>query len=122
MIVDVTLYANAVPVSATQRTNLDTLMRAVAEVITQRMVRMQSLIPFNRGDLVELFHSRGQVYRQSETENGTLITGAIPRALAPVFGPLRVDPERGRRRAFVIPAIDLDALGEATDEDMESGG
>lgn len=116
-VVDETLYANAVPVSATQRTNLDALMRAVAEVITERMVRMQSLIPFNRGDLVELFHSRGQVYHQSETADGTLITGAIPRALAPIFGPLRVDPERGRRRAFAIPAIDLDALGDAA-EDM----
>jgi hypothetical protein len=39
-----------------------------------------------------------------------LLTGAVPRALAPVFGPLRVNPERGRRRAFVRPALDPDAL------------
>ena len=79
-------------------------------MIAERMVRMQSLIPFDRGDLVELFHRRGQVYRQSETAEGTLITGAVPRALAPIFGPLRVDPERGRRRAFAIPALDADTL------------
>ncbi len=108
-VVDTSLYPNAIPVSATRRMNLDALMRAVGEVIAARMVRMQSLIPFDRGDLVELFHRRGQVYRQSETAEGTLITGAVPRALAPIFGPLRVDPERGRRRAFAIPALDADA-------------
>lgn len=112
--VDVTLYPNAEPVSATQRTNLDALMRRVAEVLAERMVRMQVLIPFDRGDLVEQFHRRGQVYRQSETEDGTLLTGTVPRALAPIYGPLRVNPERGRRRAFAPPAIDLDAT-EASD-------
>ncbi|HET9109807.1 MAG TPA: GTPase HflX, partial [Ktedonobacterales bacterium] len=108
--VDVTLYPNAEPVSATQRLNLDALMRRVGEVLSVRMVRMQALIPFDRGDLVETFHRRGQVYRQSETADGTLITGAVPRSLAPVFGPLRVTPERGRRRAFAPPAVDADAL------------
>ncbi len=48
--VDVTLYPNAEPVSATQRLNLDALMRRVGEVIAERMVRMQVLIPFDRGE------------------------------------------------------------------------
>ncbi len=108
--VDVTLYPNAEPVSATERLNLDTLLQRVSEVLAERMVRMQVLIPFDRGDLVELFHRRGQVYRQKESEDGVLLTGAVPRALAPVFGPLRVNPERGRRRAFARPALDPDAL------------
>lgn len=118
--VDVTLYPNAEPVSATQRINLDALMRRVGEVISERMVRMQVLIPFDRGDLVEAFHRRGQVYRQSETEGGTLLTGAVPRALAPVFGPLRVNPERGRRRAFVPPAIDPDAALTPSDGESDA--
>jgi GTPase len=118
-VVDASLYANAVPVSAARRVNLEDLMRAVGEVIAERMVRMQSLIPFDRGDLVELFHRRGQVYRQSETADGTLITGAVPRALAPVFGPLRVDPERGRRRAFAIPAYDPDAASVGDEAEAE---
>ncbi|HET9111661.1 MAG TPA: GTPase HflX [Ktedonobacterales bacterium] len=108
--VDVTLYPNAEPVSATERLNLDALLRRVGEVLAERMVRMQVLITFDRGDLVELFHRRGQVYRQSQTEDGTLLTGAVPRSLAPVFGPLRVNPERGRRRAFARPAMDPDTL------------
>ena len=104
--VDTTLYPNAEPVSATERLHLDALLERVGEVLAERMVRMQALIPFERGDLVELFHRRGQVYRQSATADGTLLTGAVPRALAPVFGPLRVTPERGRRRAFARPALD----------------
>jgi GTP-binding protein HflX len=118
-VVDITLYANAIPVSAARRVNLESLMRTVGDVIAGRMVRMQPLIPFDRGDLVELFHRRGQVYRQSETAEGTLITGAVPRALAPIFGPLRVNPERGRRRAFAIPAHDPDALAEIGQADGE---
>ncbi|HZC07442.1 MAG TPA: GTPase HflX [Ktedonobacterales bacterium] len=113
--VDATLYPNAEPVSATQRLNLDALLRRVGEVLAGRMVRMQVLIPFDKGDLVELFHRRGQVYRQSEIEEGTLLTGAVPRALAPVFGPLRVNPERGRRRAFARPAIDPDTLAASSE-------
>lgn len=120
-LVDVTLYPNAEPVSATQRTNLDALMRRVGEVISERMVRMQVLIPFDRGDLVDQFHRRGQVYRQSETENGTLLTGAVPRSLAPIYGPLRVNPERGRRRAFIPPALDPETLAEHdTESDAQS--
>ncbi len=117
-LVDVTLYPNAEPVSATQRTNLDALMRRVGEVISERMVRMQVLIPFDRGDLVEQFHRRGQVYRQSETEDGTLLTGAVPRSLAPIYGPLRVNPERGRRRAFIPPALDIETLAEHDSESV----
>ena len=120
--VDVTLYPNAEPVSATQRLNLDALMRRVGEVLSERMVRMQVLIPFDRGDLVEAFHRRGQVYRQSETADGTLITGAVPRSLAPVYGPLRVTPERGRRRAFVPPAVDAEALAASEDRPAEQAG
>jgi GTP-binding protein HflX len=115
--VDTTLYPNAEPVSATERIHLDALLERVGEVLAERMVRMQALIPFERGDLVELFHRRGQVYRQSVTADGTLLTGAVPRALAPTFGPLRVTPERGRRRAFARPALDAADHGEPADPD-----
>ncbi|HEX8732437.1 MAG TPA: GTPase HflX [Ktedonobacterales bacterium] len=114
-LVDASLYPNAEPVSATQRINLDALMRRVGEVLAERMVRMQILVPYDRGDLVELFHRRGQVYRQSETTDGVLLTGAVPRALAPTFGPLQVNPERGRRRAFAPPATTTQPEEDAAD-------
>ncbi len=117
--VDATLYPNAEPVSATERLNLDALMQRIGEVIAERMVHMQALIPFDRGDLVELFHRRGQVYRQSVSENGTLLTGVVPRSLAPVFGPLRVAQERSRRRAFAPRALDPQALAADAASDTE---
>ncbi|HEY8323302.1 MAG: GTPase HflX [Ktedonobacterales bacterium] len=120
--VDTTLYPNAEPVSATERIHLDALLERVGEVLAERMVRMQALIPFDRGDLVELFHRRGQVYRQSVTADGTLLTGAVPRALAPTFGPLRVTPERGRRRAFARPALDAADHGAPADADTLTAG
>ena len=117
--VDTTLYPNAEPVSATERVNLDALLQRVGAVLAERMVRMQVLIPFDRGDLVELFHRRGQVYRQSANDEGTLLTGAVPRALAPIFGPLRVAPERGRRRAFARPALDAATLATSDAESAQ---
>ena len=121
--VDVSLYPNAEPVSATQRLHLDALMQRVGEALAARMVRMQVLIPYDRGDLVSLFHQRGQVYRQSDTNDGMLITGTVPRSLAPTFGPLRVTPERGRRRAFVAPALDQVALAATSEaESAENAG
>jgi GTPase len=88
--VDTSLFANAVPVSALTGQGTRELLAKVGEVIAAGMVPMSVLVPFERGDLVEAFHRRGHVAAERQQPEGTLIEGALPKALAPTFGQYRV--------------------------------
>lgn len=84
---DLTLYPNAVPISALKHTGLDALLDMLARVLAESMEQMRVIIPFDRGDLVELFHRRGHVEREEHSPTGTLLHGRIPRALHGYFAP-----------------------------------
>jgi len=85
--IDVKLYPNAVPVSALKHQGLDALRAKLAEVLANSMEHVQVLIPFSRGELVELFHRRGHVDQETHEDDGTLISGRIPRSLRGYFLP-----------------------------------
>jgi GTPase len=78
---DITLYPNAVPISALRATGLDALREKLAQVLAESMDVIQVVIPFAKGELVELFHRRGHVEREEHEADGTLILGRIPHAL-----------------------------------------
>ncbi len=84
---DLSLYPNAVPISALNCTGLDALLDALARVLAASMELVQVIIPFDRGDLVELFHRRGHVEREEHSPAGTLLSGHIPRAMHSYFAP-----------------------------------
>src|SRR5262249_14928931 len=87
----------------------------VGEVVAEEMVRYTVLIPYERGDLVELFHRRGHVMHQAPEETGTQLSGTLPRQIVPIFAPYRAHhdtearPTRARRGA---------AAGAARTEDV----
>jgi GTPase len=82
---DTSLYPNAVPVSALNRTGLGALREKIAEVLAASMEPVEVVIPFDRGELVELFHRRGRVEREEHKEEGTLLVGRLPRSLRGYF-------------------------------------
>jgi GTP-binding protein HflX len=82
---DTSLYPNAVSVSALHKTGLDALREKIAEVLATRMEPVEVLIPFDKGELVELFHRRGHVEREEHQEKGTLLVGRLPRSLRGYF-------------------------------------
>ncbi len=88
---DTSLYPNAVPVSALHKTGLEALREKIAEVLAASMEPVEALIPFDRGELVELFHRRGHVEREEHCEEGTLLVGRLPRSLRGYYG--RYAPE-----------------------------
>lgn len=94
--VDTTLFTNAVPVSAITGRNLDTLLVKVGEVIRAKMVDVRVRLPFERGDLVELFHRRGHVASETPDADGVVVVGSLPRPLLSPFAPFMLGP-RGRR-------------------------
>jgi GTP-binding protein HflX len=84
---DTTLYPNAVPVSALKGIGLENLREKIAQVLAESMHTVQVLIPYNRTELVELFHRRGRVAREEHTPEGTLLTGRLPRVLSGYYSP-----------------------------------
>ncbi len=78
---DTTLYPNAVPVSALQKVGLDALREKIAEVLASSMESLRVLVPFDKSELVELFHRRGHVEQEEHLPDGTLLVGRIPRSL-----------------------------------------
>ncbi|MEO8970826.1 MAG: GTPase HflX [Ktedonobacteraceae bacterium] len=85
--VDTTLYPNAVPVSALKHTGLETLLEKIAQVLADSMEAVQVIIPFNKSELVELFHRRGYVEQEEHLSNGTCLTGRLPRTLKGYYRP-----------------------------------
>jgi GTP-binding protein HflX len=88
--VDITLFPNAVPISAVTGFQLQTLLLKVSDVIAASLDPVQVLVPFQRGDLVEVFHRRGRVASERTEIEGTLIEGQLPHALVALFEPYRI--------------------------------
>lgn len=79
--VDTSLYPNAVPISALQQIGLEALRVKIAEVLASSMEEIRVVIPYEKGDLVELFHRRGHVLQEEHRPEGTFLVGRLPRAL-----------------------------------------
>lgn len=79
--VDTSLYSNAVAVSALQKVGLDGLREKIAEVLAASMEALAVTIPYDKSELVELFHRRGYVEREEHLPEGTLLVGRLPRSL-----------------------------------------
>lgn len=95
-VLDLTLYPNAVPVSALNRIGLDALLERIAHVLAESMEQVQALIPYNRTELVELFHRRGHVEQEEHDPAGTLLSGRIPRVLHSYYAPYLTHHDRAR--------------------------
>ena len=84
---DTTLYPNAVPVSALKQEGLEALCEKISDVLASSMELVQVLLPFDKGELVELFHRRGSVDSETHEAEGTYITGRIPPSLRGYYIP-----------------------------------
>lgn len=71
----------AVLVSALKEEGLPELLARVEAMLQSQMAQVDVLIPYDQGELVDLFHRRGLIQEEEHTEQGTRITGLIPRKL-----------------------------------------
>lgn len=85
--IDSSLFANAVPISARSHAGFPALLEAIGRVAASAMEPITIEIPYDRGDLVELFHRRGRVETESHSAIGTCLAGDIPRTLRGTFAP-----------------------------------
>ncbi|MEX2315382.1 MAG: GTPase, partial [Thermomicrobiales bacterium] len=91
---DLNLPDDFVPVSATRNLGIDTLLQRIEDALglADGVARVDVYIPYDRSELVNLFHQAGKVEHVSHGDEGTRLTGTLPRRLRERFEPfLTVD-------------------------------
>jgi GTP-binding protein HflX len=78
-------HPGAVPVSATKGHGVDLLVETIDRAIAADSVDVEILIPFGRGDLVDLIHRVGEIVSESHEAGGTRIKARIPKKHATTF-------------------------------------
>ena len=74
-------FSHSVPISALRGDGLDALLAEIERTLADAMVPVSVLIPYDRGELVSLFHELGQVEAEEHRPEGTFLQGRLPRAL-----------------------------------------
>ena len=83
---------NSVPVSALTGAGVPALIARIEEVLTEELVDLALLLPYQRGDLLGLFHQRGVIEREEHGPEGTRLWGKAPARLAGRFQAYRWPP------------------------------
>jgi GTP-binding protein HflX len=76
-------------VSALTGTGIDDLLRCISATLQAQFVALDVLVPYDRGDLVALFHQYGTIEHESYEECGTHLRGHIPANHSGQFAPYR---------------------------------
>ena len=90
-------FPNSIAISAFERKGLASLLTRVEGILEAQMTQIDVLIPYEMGELVNLFHRRGLIETEEHTGKGTHIVGRIPRRLLGRFHELRKTNTSGAR-------------------------
>ena len=74
-------YPDAVAISALKRIGLDALLARIEAELIARMPPIDVFIPYDQGELVDLFHTYGVVEEATHEANGVRIRGRLPATL-----------------------------------------
>jgi len=83
-----------VRVSALQGDGIDDLLHCISENLLLQFVALNVLIPYNRGELVALFHKYGAIEHESYEEYGTHLCGHMPGNYSGPFTAFQKAPSR----------------------------
>jgi GTP-binding protein HflX len=79
------LPAVGVQVSALTGQGIESLLLAIEAVMEGQLHPLTVKLPYTRGDLLSLFHERGQVGSENHLADGIVIDGRVPGRLIPYF-------------------------------------
>lgn len=77
-------------VSAQSGEGIDTLIAAMSKAASATETQMKVLVPYQRGDLVSVAHSRCTVVTETHVEEGTVMQLRIPSAFVSQFKPFEI--------------------------------
>lgn len=78
-------HPGAVPVAATTGTGIDLLLESLDAALSADRIDVEVLIPFDRGDLVDLIHRVGDVLSEDHEPGGTRVKARVPAKHAGAF-------------------------------------
>ncbi len=100
-------FPNTYPISAITGLGLDELLGAIEKALYETYIEVDVRIPYEEGQLISMFHEKGQVREVVHAEQGARMIGSIPRRLLHLFAPFSLVP---------LPAQDEDADLEFEDD------
>jgi GTP-binding protein HflX len=74
-----------VPVSALTGEGVTSLQLAIEAMMERQFEPITVMLPYQRGDLLSLFHERGQVSLEDHSTDGIRVEGRLPHRLFPYF-------------------------------------
>ncbi len=80
-------YPDAVPISALKGWGLDALLARIEAELIARMTPVDVFIPYDQGDLVDMFHTYGVVEAIEHRPDGVHLRGRLPATLVGRFEP-----------------------------------
>ncbi len=87
----------SVQVSALQGTGIDDLLSCISENLVLQFVALDVLIPYDRGELVALFHKYGMIEHEGYEETGIHVRGHIPTNHSGPFAAFACQRETSKR-------------------------
>jgi len=89
-------YPAAAFVSAIEGVGIDGLVSRIADEAARGAVHVEALVPYTRGDLVQVAHERTQILSERHMEQGTRLSLRAPAEIAVQFSAFAVDePSEG---------------------------
>lgn len=79
------LHPGCVVISAKEHKGLGDFLLAIERYATKASTQMDVVIPYTRGDLVQLAHTRTTIVEQSHIEEGTRLSLRVPSGLVATF-------------------------------------
>jgi GTPase len=92
-----TAALSMVQVSALKGYGIDDLLYCISENLLLQFVALDVLIPYNRGELVALFHQYGTIEHESYEESGTHLRGYMPGNHSGPFALFQVVPQQSNQ-------------------------
>ncbi|MCL2515419.1 MAG: GTPase HflX [Microbacteriaceae bacterium] len=84
------LEPGAIFASARTGEGIDEVLARIAQLIPDRSVRVELLVPYDRGEVIAALHERGRVMATEYVEQGTHVTARIDPSRLALFEPYRV--------------------------------
>jgi GTP-binding protein HflX len=92
-------HSGSVVVSAATGDGIDALVARIAEEAARGSVTLSLLIPYTRGDLVQLAHERTQILSEVHAETGTELVVRVPSEIASRFDGYLADSQSTQPKA-----------------------
>lgn len=86
-------YPDSIGVSALTGEGIPSLLQKIEEVLYKTFIPIEVRIPYQKGQIISLFHDQGQVERVEHQRGGVSMKGKIPGRLLVYFQPFIIKEE-----------------------------